>query len=186
MTTSAIQATARAMLNVSLPAPPDTVRRYVSDPERLLHCGFPPDRIAQIGPDHFQLRVRPLTWMGLAIEPTAELEIGADEQGRAWARLIDYRLQGHPWLVKNLKIDFRANLTTLEAMSGGRTPMEGWAEASASFPTPPFLAFVAEPVLTGAARTILESFLWILRDRLSKSLEQDFRRWQNSAVQVNA
>ncbi|WP_164928948.1 DUF1997 domain-containing protein [Gloeobacter violaceus] len=184
--TSPIQASAQAALDVSLPAAPAEVRRYVSDPQRLLRSGFPPERIEQLGPDRFRLKVRPLVWMGLAIEPTAELQIGADDQGRAWAQLIAYELKGHPWLVKHLKIDFRAQLRTLDAMQAGRTPMQGWAEASACFPTPPFLAWMAEPVLSGAARTILESFLWILRDRLSRSLESDFRRWQAAAVQIEA
>ncbi len=183
--TKPIQATSQALLNVSLPAPPAQVRLYVSDPQRLLRCGFPPERITPLGDDRYRLYVRPLAWMGLTIEPVTELQIGSDDQGSAWAQLINYELKGHPWLVKNLKIDFRARLQTLEAQNAeGRTPMEGWAEASASFPTPPFLSWVAEPVLTGAARAILEGFLWILRDRLSKSLEQDFREWQAEIVQV--
>ena len=173
-----IQASAEALLNVSLPASPEQVRLYVRDPQRLLRSGFPPERITQVAADRFRLKMRPLVWMGLSLEPTAILQIGADDKGQAWAQLIDYELIGHPWLVKHLKLDFRARLKTADASNAqGRTPMEGRAEASATFPTPPFLAWVPEAVLTGGARTVLEGFLWLLRERLGKSLESDFFAW---------
>jgi Protein of unknown function (DUF1997) len=176
-----IQASAQANLKASLPATPEQVRLYVRNPQRLLRSGFPSDRITQVGPDRFRLKMLPLVWMGLALEPTAEIEIGANDQGEAWARLIDYELVGHPWLVQNLKLDFRAHLSTSEKVNtDGRTPMDGWAQASASFPTPPFLAWMPNPVLTGGARTILEGFLWLLKDRLGKSLEASFWQWAKS------
>lgn len=180
-----IQASAQAQLNVSLPATPEHVRLYVRTPQRLLHSGFPPERITQVAADRFRLKMRPLVWMGLSLEPTAELEIGADDQGRAWARLIDYALSGHPWLVEHLKLGFHAHLEVAESMNAtGRTPMTGWAEASACFPMPPFLAWVPEQVLTGGARTIMEGFLWLLRDRLGKSLEGDFHAWAGTGMET--
>ncbi|MBC8123067.1 MAG: DUF1997 domain-containing protein [Gemmatimonadaceae bacterium] len=180
------QASASTLLNVSLPAQPAQIYEYVGATERLLRCGFPPERITPVAPDRFRLRMRPLVWMGLSLEPTAELLIGSDQQGRAWARLEGYELVGHPWLVKHLKLDFQAALLVQPTSESGRTALKGWAEASAAFPPPPFLAWVPEAVLTGGARTILEGFLWILRDRLNRSLEQDFQQWKQEQTQAGS
>ncbi len=151
------------------------IEQYLLQPQRLVQAITDPSRIQQLAPSHFRLRLRPLKFMMLRLEPTVDLQVWTEAEGTLYLKALDCEIRGAQFLRQSFGLELAGTLSPHRRVS--ETELSGKADLKVQVEVPPPLKLIPEPVLESSGRAFLKGILLTIKYRLERQLVQDYRRW---------
>lgn len=168
-------------LPVEIPVPeqPVPIRHYLRQPQRLVKALVDPTRTEVLAADGFRLKMRPLHFFMLSVQPTVDLRVWADANGTVRLRSVGCDIRGsesiHQYINDRFSLDLVGRLEPYT--HDGKTTLYGKADLKVSVDVPPVLWFTPQPVLEATGNALLASVLHTVKQRLTRHLLADYRTW---------
>lgn len=162
-------------VHIVVPEQPIPIRHYLRQPQRLTHALVDPSRIEPLGADCVRLKMRPLSFMAITIQPTVDMRIWADTDGVVHLRSITSEIRGVQYIDERFHLDLVGRLAPEDRSES--TYLVGHADLKVHVDLPPPLGFTPRPILETTGNGLLQSVLVTVKQRLMHQLLVDYRRW---------
>lgn len=171
----------RKTLNLLVPNESIPIEHYLRQPQRLIHAITDPKRIDQVEPSVYRLSLRPLSFLGISIEPTTDLQVWTQSDGTLRLRSVRCEIKVPEYLGY-------VNQSFAMALEGGLTPrkqgdqtrLSGKADLAVQVELPAPIKFMPNSVLDSAGRTFLIGILSTIQHRIERRLVEDYRDWAST------
>lgn len=151
------------------------IRHYLRQPKRLVNTLVDTTRLEQIDQDCFRLKMRPLHFMMLTIQPTVDMRLWASPKGKIYLKSEGCEIRGVEYINQRFALNLVGILEPQEIK--GITHLKGKADLEVKVELPPPLWLTPRPVLETTGNGLLKSVLMTIKQRLTHKLLVDYRRW---------
>ncbi|MEO1374878.1 MAG: DUF1997 domain-containing protein [Cyanobacteria bacterium J06635_10] len=167
----------QACQSVEIPVPyqPIPIKHYLRQPQRLVDALVDPSRIEQLSKSVFRLKMRPLTFMSLNIQPIVDMKVWALANGTIRLESVSSEIRGIEYINQRFELDLQGNLSSYE--KDGNTRLKGIVNLEVKVELPPPFSFTPKPILEATGNGLLKSVLLTIKQRLLRQLLVDYRRW---------
>lgn len=165
-------------LNLLVPNEVIPIEHYLRQPQRLIHAITDPKRIEQVEDLVYRLSLRPLSFLGINIEPTADLRVWTQSDGTLHLESIACEVKVPDYLSyvnHSFSMALRGSLQPQRRHNG--TELNGQANLSVQVELPAPIKFMPDAVLDSAGRTFLGGILGTIQHRIERQLVEDYRVW---------
>ncbi|MBD3882328.1 DUF1997 domain-containing protein [Phormidium tenue FACHB-886] len=169
---------------LSVPEQPIPIQHYLRQPQRLINALVDPTRVEQLSEDTFRLKMRPLSFLVLSLQPTVDLRILANADGSIAVESIACEILGVEYINQRFNLKLVGKLTP--TVINGVTWLKGKADLEVQVDVPPPLLFTPKPILEATGNGLLRSVLLTIKQRLMYQLLQDYRQWALIQVREEA
>ncbi|MBD2202955.1 DUF1997 domain-containing protein [Calothrix sp. FACHB-1219] len=169
------QFTASQSVEIVIPKQPIPIQHYLRQPQRLVYALVDNNRIQQISEEVFRLKMRPLSFMSLSIQPTVDMRVWADSQGTLYLRSVGCEILGVDYINQRFALNLKGYLSPLQHNT--ETHLQGKADLAVQVELPPPFCFTPKPILEATGNGLLKSVLLTVKQRLLHQLLADYRRW---------
>lgn len=176
-----VQFAAVQAIELLVPEQAIPIQHYLRQPQRLVGTLVDPSRIQQLGVDTFRLKMRPLNFMMLNIQPTVDLRVWAEADGTIQLRSIACEIRGVEYINQRFNLNLVGRL--MPSTIGDTTYLRGQADLEVQVELPPALWFTPKPLLEATGNGLLRSVLLTIKQRLTHHLLQDYRKWVAAQTQ---
>jgi hypothetical protein len=176
--------TASQSVEIAVPEQPIPIQHYLRQPQRLVHALVDTSRIQQLSEEVFRLKMRPLAFMSLSIQPTVDMKVWADSNGIIYLRSVGCEILGFEYINQRFALNLQGHLSPYQLSSGTR--LQGRADLEVQVDLPPPFAFTPKPILEATGNGLLKSVLLTVKQRLLHQLIADYRRWTILQTQEKA
>lgn len=170
--------TASQLVDIAVPDQPAPIQHYLRQPQRLVNALFDPSRTEQLGEDSFRLRLRPLAFMALSIQPIVDLRVWSDADGTVHVQSLAAEVRGLDMFNHHFSLNLKGQLHP--KLLRGTVHLEGRADLEVKVELPPALWFTPRPFLEATGNGLLKSVLMTIKQRLTHQLLVDYRRWADT------
>ncbi|MEM6590234.1 MAG: DUF1997 domain-containing protein [Cyanobacteria bacterium P01_H01_bin.119] len=170
-----ISFSATQSIDLAIQRQPIPIQHYLRQPKRLVHALADPKRVEVLSPTVFRLRMRPLAFMTLHIQPTVDLAVNVDAQGRVELEAIACEIRGNAYINQRFSLALSGRLSP--QLINHNTHLIGRADLTVSVDLPPILEFTPKPLLEATGNGVLLSVLLTIKQRLGKQLLLDYESW---------
>lgn len=160
---------------------PVPIQHYLRQPYRLVHALADPSRVEQLNYDSFRLKMRPLKFMMLSIQPTVDLQVRVDSDGAVHLKSIACEIRGVKYINQRFNLNLVGQLYPRQRQ--GQTWLEGRADLEVRVELPPPLWLTPKPILERTGSSLLKGVLSTVKQRLMHQLLADYRKWAISVVE---
>jgi len=167
--------TASQSVEIAVPQQPIPIQHYLRQPQRLVKALVDNSRIQQLSEEVFRLKMRPLTFMSLSIQPTVDMKVWAESNGTIYLRSIGCEILGLEYINQRFALNLRGHLSPYQLSTGTR--LEGRADLEVQVDLPPPFSFTPKPILEATGNGLLKSVLLTVKQRLLHQLLADYRHW---------
>jgi Protein of unknown function (DUF1997) len=166
-----------ASLSVEIPVPeqPIPIQHYLRQPQRLVNALVDPSRIYQISDEVFRLRMRPLSFMSLSIQPTVDMKVWAEANGTIRLQSLACEILGFEYINQRFTLELQGFLSPEQLEIGTR--LKGRADLQVEVDFPPPFCFTPKPILETTGNGLLKSVLLTIKQRLLHQLLSDYSDW---------
>ncbi len=166
-----------ASLPVAIPVPeqPVPIQHYLRQPQRLVKALVDPTRTEQLSQDCFRLKMRPLNFLMLSVQPIVDMRVWAEPNGTIRLRSNRCEIRGIEYINQRFSLNLAGKLEPRTA--NGKTILYGRADLEVKVEIPPALWLTPQPIIDGTGNTLLNSVLHTIKQRLTKHLIADYRAW---------
>ncbi|GAB4287653.1 MAG: DUF1997 domain-containing protein [Oscillatoriaceae cyanobacterium] len=167
--------TASQSVKLAVPEQKVPIERYLRQPQRIVRGMGDPSRIQQLAADCYRLKMRPLKFFMLNIEPTVDMQIWADANGIINLQSVGCELRG----IETINEHFQLELSgTLQAMGGGKsTYLQGGAELQLKIYLPPPFTMMPAAIVRSTGDKLLGNVLLRMKQKLMQQLLLDYEQW---------
>ncbi|HIK07769.1 MAG TPA: DUF1997 domain-containing protein [Trichormus sp. M33_DOE_039] len=151
------------------------IQHYLRQPQRLVNALVDQRRIQQLSEEVFRLKMRPLTFMSLSIQPTVDMRVWAESNGTIYLRSLDCEILGFEYINQRFSLNLRGYLSPYQL--SGDTRLRGQADLEVQVDLPPPFSFTPKPILETTGNGLLKSVLLTVKQRLTHQLLVDYRQW---------
>ncbi|MFM8004713.1 MAG: DUF1997 domain-containing protein, partial [Dolichospermum sp.] len=102
------------------------IRHYLRQPQRLVNALADHTRIEQLSAEVFRLKMRPLSFMSLSIQPTVDMRVWADTSGTIYLRSLRCEILGFEYINQRFDLNLKGYLSPIEINNG--TSIQGKAD----------------------------------------------------------
>jgi len=174
------QFTASQTVKINVPPLPIPIQYYLRRPQRLVNALADDSRIDQLSEEVFRLKMRPLAFMSLSIQPTVDLRIWPESNGTIRLRSLSCEILGLEYINQRFNLNLQGHLSLHEL--NNVTSLEGKADLEVLVEIPPPFCFTPQPILEAAGNGLLKSVLMSIKQRLLHQLLADYRLWVTSQM----
>lgn len=167
--------TASQSVEIAVPEQPIPIQHYLRQPQRLVYALVDTSRIKQISDEIFRLKMRPLTFMTLSIQPTVDMRVWAESNGIIYLRSVGCEILGFEYINQRFSLNLNGNLSPYQLSNGTR--LQGRADLEVQVDLPPPFSFTPKPILEATGNGLLKSVLLTVKQRLLHQLLADYRHW---------
>jgi hypothetical protein len=170
-------------LNLLVPNEVVPIEHYLKQPQRLVQAITDPRRIEAVDDSVYRLSMRPLQFMGIHIEPMADLRVWSKPDGTLHLQAVDCQVQGPAYLNhinETFSLGLLGRLTPHQ--QDRHTELKGQADLSVQIDLPPPLKFMPGAMLESAGNTFLHGILSTIKHRLEHRLVEDYRHWVKATL----
>jgi len=167
---NASQSVEFAVLEQSIP-----IQHYLRQPQRLVRALVDPSRIEQLSEEVFRLKMRPLTFFALSLQPTVDLKVWSEANGTINLRSLGCEIRGTEYINQRFTLNLTGYLSPELSKTGTR--LKGNADLEVQVDLPFFLAFTPKPMIEAAGNGLLKSVLQTIKQRLLHQLLADYSQW---------
>lgn len=169
-------------VEIVVPEQPIPIQHYLRQPQRLVKALVDPNRIEQLDEEVFRLKLRPLTFMTLSIQPTADLKVWAEPNGTVHLRSRSCEILGIDYINQRFALNLEGYLSPCE--SNGVTILKGKADLKVQVELPLPFSLTPKPIVEATGNGLLKSVLLTIKQRLLQQLLEDYKNWvsDNSSV----
>lgn len=180
----ATQFTASQTVKINVPPQPIPIQHYLRQPQRLVNALADNSRIYQLSDEVFRLKMRPLNFMSLSIQPTVDLKIWAESNGTINLRSLSCKILGFEYINQRFCLNLQGHLSLHQL--NGVTTLQGRADLEVQVEIPPPFCFTPKAILEATGNGLLKSVLMTVKQRLLHQLLADYRCWVTSQMSENA
>ncbi|BCL36762.1 DUF1997 domain-containing protein [Nostoc sp. MS1] len=173
--------TASQPVEIAVPDQPIPIQHYLRQPQRLVNALVDQKRIQQLSEEIFRLKMRPLSFMSLSIQPTVDMRVWAESNGTIYLRSVGCEIRGFEYINQRFSLNLRGYLSPYQSSTGTR--LEGRADLEVQVDLPPPFSFTPKPILETTGNGLLKSVLLTVKQRLLHHLLADYRQWVISQTQ---
>jgi hypothetical protein len=170
------QFSATQSVEMKVPQEDIPIQHYLRQPQRLVHALVDPTRVETLGTNHFRLKLRPLQFMHLKIQPTVDMQVQADADGTVYLRSTGSEVRGVEYINQRFSLDLDGKLTSRN-VGNNAAFLQGQANLKVNVELPPALQFTPQPFLESAGNSLLRGVLMTIKQRLLNHLLSDYRTW---------
>ncbi|BAY28349.1 hypothetical protein NIES2107_01760 [Nostoc carneum NIES-2107] len=174
--------TASQSVEIAVPKQPIPIQHYLRQPQRLVHALVDNNRIQQLSEEVFRLKMRPLTFMSLSLQPTVDMRVWAESNGTICLRSVGCEILGVEYINQRFALNLKGYLSPSQLSTG--THLQGKADLEVQVELPPPFCFTPKPILETTGNGLLKSVLLTVKQRLLHQLLADYRRWVISQTNV--
>ncbi|MCC5599638.1 DUF1997 domain-containing protein [Nostoc favosum] len=167
--------TASQSVEIAVPEQPIPIQHYLRQPQRLVKALADNSRIEQLSEEVFRLKMRPLTFMSLSIQPTVDMRVWAESNGIINLRSLGCEILGFEYINQRFALNLKGHLSPKELSTGTR--LQGKADLEVLVDLPPPFSFTPKPILEATGNALLKSVLLSVKQRLLNQLLADYRYW---------
>ncbi len=157
---------------------------YLRQPHRLVNALVDPSQIEYLGDRLFCLKMRPINFLHLTLQPMVQMQVWAEADGTLFVQSTACEIRGVDYIDRRFHLDLVGKLVPTSA--GGKSHLQGRADLSVQVDLPPALWFTPKPILEAAGNSLLRSVLMTINQRLSHQLLVDYSQWAQSNSQNSA
>lgn len=154
---------------------PIPIQHYLRQPQRLIQALTDPDRVEQLDGEHFRLKMRPLRFFTLSLQPTVDMRVWADSAGKIHIRSTGCEIRGIEYINQRFQLTLVGQLTPQQ--QGSATYLVGRADLEVNVELPPAFWMTPKYLLETTGNGLLRSVLLTIKQRLMHQLLSDYRRW---------
>lgn len=163
---------------------PIPIQHYLRQPHRLVNALAASSRVEVLGNDLFRLKMRPLTFMTLSLQPTVDLRVWTEADGAVHLRSERCEIRGVEYINDRFTLNLVGKLVpvTLNEV----THLRGRADLDVRVELPLPFALTPKPVLETTGNGLLKSVLLTVKQRLMHQLVSDYRAWVSCQLDEQA
>ncbi|BAZ38883.1 hypothetical protein NIES4101_48280 [Calothrix sp. NIES-4101] len=162
-------------VELAVPEQPIPIQHYLRQPQRLVNALVDSRRIKQLSEETFRLKMRPLTFMSLSIQPTVEMRVWLKSNGVIRLQSIGCEILGFEYINQRFNLNLEGYLSVEELFTG--TILKGQAELQVIIDLPAPFCFTPKAILETAGNGLLKSVLLTIKQRLLHQLIADYCHW---------
>ncbi|MBD2693328.1 DUF1997 domain-containing protein [Anabaena catenula] len=167
--------TASQSVEIAVPEQPIPIQHYLRQPQRLVKALADNSRIEQLSEDVFRLKMRPLTFMSLSIQPTVDMRVWAESNGIIYLRSLGCEILGFEYINQRFALNLKGYLSPYQL--GSETRLQGKADLEVLVEIPQPFSLTPKSILEATGNGLLKSVLLTIKQRLLHHLLADYRRW---------
>ncbi|MDY7003498.1 MAG: DUF1997 domain-containing protein [Cyanobacteriota bacterium] len=174
--------TASQSVNIPVVEQQVPIHHYLRQPKRLVNALVDPTRLEQLDKDSFRLKMRPLHFMMLTIQPTVDIRVWASANGTIYLKSEGCEIRGVEYINQRFALNLVGILQTYQIK--GVTHLKGKADLEVKVELPPPLWLTPLPVLETTGNGLLKSVLMTIKQRLTHQLLADYHQWACNETEV--
>ncbi len=159
---------------------PIPIQHYLRQPQRLVNALAAASQIEQIREDVFRLKMRPLKFMMLSLQPTVDMRVWATSDGVVHIQSVHCEIRGIEYINQRFHFSLVGRLQPCKV--GQSTVLTGRADLEVRVELPPPLLFTPRSLLEASGNGLLKSVLVTIKQRLMHHLLSDYRRWAETQL----
>ena len=167
--------TASQLVEISVPNQAIPIQHYLRQPQRLVSALADNSRIQQLSEEVFRLKMRPLSFMSLSIQPTVDMRVWADTSGTIYLRSLGCEILGFEYVNQRFALNLKGYLSPYQDSSGTR--LEGKADLEVQVDIPQPFSLTPKGILEATGNGLLKSVLLTIKQRLLHHLLADYHHW---------
>jgi hypothetical protein len=167
--------TAYQSIEIAIPEQPIPIQHYLRQPQRLVNALVDPSRIQQLSDEVFRLKMRPLNFMSLSIQPTVDMRVWAESNGTIYLRSLNCEILGVEYINQRFTLNLKGYLLPEPQVTS--TVIKGRADLEVLVDFPPPFCYTPKPILEATGNGLLKSVLLTIKQRLLHQLLGDYCRW---------
>ncbi|MGB3491514.1 MAG: DUF1997 domain-containing protein [Elainellaceae cyanobacterium] len=174
-------------VDIAVPEQSVPIQHYLRQPHRVIRALVDPKRTESLARDVFRLKMRPLSFLILSIQPTVDMKLWADSDGTIHLKSVGCKIHGVDFIDQRFNLTLAGELSPIER--DGKTHLVGRADLQVEVNVPPPLEFTPRLILERTGNGLLGSVLMTIKQRLMHQLIADYRAWvktQTQAVQTSS
>ncbi len=179
----ATQFNACQTVKINVPPQPIPIQYYLRQPQRIVNALADNSRIEQLSEEVFRLKMRPLTFLSLSIQPTVDMRIWAETNGTIKLRSLGCKILGFEYINQRFALNLQGHLSLHQINSV--TSLQGRADLEVQVEIPPPFSFTPKAILETTGNGLLKSVLMTVKQRLLHHLLADYRCWVTSQMSAN-
>jgi hypothetical protein len=162
-------------VEMTVPQQQIPIQHYLRQPRRLMNALADPSRLEQLSKDTFRLKMRPLSFLMLTIQPTVDLKVWALADGTIGLKSVGCEIRGVEYINQRFSLKLVGRLSP--SQKEGTTHLTGQANLEVQVELPPALKFTPLSILEKTGNGLLKSVLMTIKQRLMHNLLCDYRQW---------
>lgn len=169
-------------VEIAVPDERVPIQHYLRQPRRLVNALVDRTRTEQLTEDCFRLKMRPLQFMMLSIQPTVDMRVWAQSDGTINLESVACEILGVGYVNDRFALNLKGKLCVHQ--SSGVTYLKGKADLEVQVELPPPFWLTPKPILEATGNALLKSVLLSVKQRLMHQLLLDYRRWATSESEL--
>ena len=178
------QFTAAQEVEILVPEQPVPIQHYLRQPQRLIRALVDSSRMEQLRQERFRLKMRPLDFLSVTLQPTVDLRVWAKPDGTVHLASVGCEIRGVEYINRRFSLDLLGKLAPENR--NGNTYLKGRADLTVQVDVPPPLDLTPQPLLNAAGNGAIKSVLLAIEQRLTRRLLQDYQHWACGEIEVLA
>jgi hypothetical protein len=170
-----IQFNAAQAVEMTVIEQPIPIQHYLRQPQRLVNALAAASQIEQIREDVFRLKMRPLKFMMLSLQPTVDMRVWATSDGVVHIQSVHCEIRGVEYINRRFQFSLVGKLQPCKVAQ--TTVLKGRADLTVQVELPPPLLFTPRSLLEATGNGLLKSVLLSVKQRLMHHLLSDYRHW---------
>jgi Protein of unknown function (DUF1997) len=175
------QFSASQSVELAVPDQPIPIQHYLRQPQRLIKALVDPNRTEQLSDECFRLKMHPLNFMMLSLQPIVDMQIWSELDGTINLKSVGCEIRGIEYINQRFSLNLNGRLAPHQI--NGITYLVGKADLKVEVDVPPPLWFTPKPLLETTGNALLRSVLLTVRHRLMHQLLVDYRHWATAQVE---
>jgi Protein of unknown function (DUF1997) len=167
--------TASQSVEIAVPEQPIPIQHYLRQPQRLVNALADNSRIQQLSQEVFRLKMRPLSFMSISIQPTVDMRVWAESNGTIYLRSLSCEILGFEYINQRFALNLKGHLFPYQI--GTSTRLQGRADLEVQVDLPLPFSLTPKPILEATGNGLLKSVLLTVKQRLLHQLLTDYCRW---------
>lgn len=151
------------------------IQHYLRQPQRLVYALIPANQIEPLSESVFRLKMRPLKFMMLSLQPIVDLRVWVEADGTVHLRSQGCEIRGIEYINQRFSLNLVGTLYPYDR--AGNTYLTGKADLEVCVTVPPPLNLTPKPVLETTGHGVLKSVLLTIKHRLMHQLLADYETW---------
>ena len=169
-------------VEIAVPDERVPIQHYLRQPRRLVNALVDRTRTEQLSEDCFRLKMRPLQFMMLSIQPTVDMRVWAQSDGTINLESVACEILGVGYINDRFALNLKGQLCVHQ--SSGVAYLKGKVDLEVQVELPPPLWLTPKPILEATGNGLLKSVLLSVKQRLMHQLLLDYRRWASSETEL--
>lgn len=169
-------------INLLVPAQPVPIQHYLRQPQRLVYALVDQRQVEPLSQEVFRLRMRPLKFMMLHVQPTVDIEVKVNSTGGVKLRAVNCEILGNTYINQRFSLNLQGKLSPEQVAN--KTYLNGKADLKVSVELPPIFRLTPKPLLEATGNGLLHSVLLTIKQRLMRQLLADYDAWTRSSVNL--